>query len=57
MLLGPEGDRAILDLLGGGLIVDCEAMSAVWGSFLNDRVRDGGCEMQNVPKCEPGMQN
>lgn len=48
MLIGPYGQRAILDIADAVVIADNANMSGTWGDFLSDLTRDAGCKMQVV---------
>ena len=48
-MMGPHGQRAILDVAKADVIAYDDTMSGTWGAFLRGLTRDAGCKMQLIP--------
>ena len=49
MLMGPGGERAILDMTETVIILGDDAMDGAWRDFLDGLVRDADCKIDVIP--------
>ena len=55
MLMGPGGERAILDMAETVIITGDDAMAGAWRDFLDGLVRDADCKIDVIPDTrDPG---